>query len=109
MLREQIRSPSRRKVHSWQQAPAVYRRQLVASFAFTLAANTLAGDFVEVVVMVFAGARNQHVFFFPDHVLAHVFGHFKIGSQLDGMSRAGFFAETAHDAAREIDTEKLGI
>src|SRR5690606_25691632 len=99
----------RRKVRSWQQAPAIYRGQLVAGFALPFATDCLTGNFIEVVIVIFTGAANEHVLFFPDHVLTHVLRHFEVRGQLDGVGRTRFFTETAHDAAREVDAEKFRV
>src|SRR5690606_16767185 len=42
-------------------------------------------------------------------VLALVLTHFKIGSQLNRRGWARFFTQTAENAAREVDAEKLRV
>jgi hypothetical protein len=49
------------------------------------------------------------MFLFVNQILAIVFAHFSIRDQLNGVSRAGFFAKAAEDASRKIDPEKFGI
>jgi hypothetical protein len=38
-----------------------------------------------------------------------IFTHFKIGCQLNSISRTGFFAESAKNTPRKIDPEKLRV
>ena len=64
---------------------------------------------VEVVIVVLATTVDQKVFLFPDHVLTHVFRHFEIWRKLNCVGGAGFFTKATHNAARKIDSEKLGI
>src|SRR5690606_4490569 len=81
----------------------------MTSLALVLAADLLAGDAIEVVVVVRSGTAEQQILLFPHHILAHVFSQLEIRSQLDGMGRAGLLAETTHDATREVDAEIVRI
>jgi hypothetical protein len=51
----------------------------------------------------------QHVLLLVHKILPIELAHLEIGRQLDGVGRAGLLAESAKDAAGEIDAEESGV
>src|SRR5690606_12811785 len=102
MRRRPIRraGPSSRR-----QPPYVARRGLVLGLALVLAPDRKARDAVEAVAGILAGAADQKVLLLVHHVAAVVFAHLEIGRELDRVRRTRFLAESAVDAAREVDAE----
>ena len=68
-----------------------------------------AGNTIEVVVGVFAWARNQQVFLFIHQVLAFEFSQLKVRRQLNRRGWASLFAHATENAAREVNAEELGV
>src|SRR4030095_1376187 len=95
----------RRTKFSRHQAPHVDRRALVLGFALSFSADREPGDSIEVVAGIFSGSGDQEILFLVHEILAPVLAHLEIGGELNGICRAGLFAEAAEDAAREIDAE----
>src|SRR5487761_117807 len=61
------------------------------------------------VVRIFARAADHQILFFVNQLLPVEFANFEIRCQLDGISRARFFAVSTEDAAREIDAKELRV
>lgn len=76
---------------------------------FGLPAIAITCNTIEVVIRVFAGAGDQKIFFLVHQVLTFELGHLEIRGQLDRGGRAGFLAETAENAAREVDPEEVRV
>src|SRR5678815_3586225 len=49
------------------------------------------------------------MFLLINQVLSFVFGHLKVRRELDRVSRTGFLAVAAENAARKVDAKELGI
>src|SRR6185437_12103686 len=84
-------------------------RFFALSLALLFAADPHARHAPEVVIRVFAGSADQQIFFFVNQVLPLVLAHFKVGCELDGVSRAGVLAVAAEDAAGKVDAEELRV
>ena len=67
------------------------------------------GILIETVLFVFSAMVNQKIFFFIYEFQNIFFASLKIGRQLNGRGRTGFLAETAINAAGEIDSKPGGI
>src|SRR5215467_10217885 len=78
-------------------------------FALVFPSYLFAGDAQEVIAGVLAGSVNQQILFLIHEVLPVKLAHFEIRCKLNRVRRAGLFAKTAEDAAREVDPEKLRI
>src|SRR5690606_35854686 len=73
--------------------------------ALVLAPDRKPRDAVEAVVGILAGAADQEVLLFVHHVAAVVLAHLEIGRELDRVRGTRLLAESAVDAAREVDAE----
>jgi len=85
------------------------RRRLVLSLPLILTANSHSRDAPKIVIGILARAIYHQIVLFVNQVLALVLTHFKIWGQLDGVGRAGLFAESAKNTTRKVNTEKLRI
>src|SRR4029434_4151610 len=63
----------------------------------------------EVIPRILAGTVDQQIFLFIHQILPVKLPHLEIRRKLDGISRAGLFAKTTEDAAREVDAEEVRI
>src|SRR5690606_14819672 len=59
----------------------------------------------DAVVRILAGTAHQEVLLLVHHVAPDVLAHLEIRRKLDRVGRAGFLAEAAVDAAREVDAK----
>src|SRR5580658_1234367 len=87
----------------------VDRPRLMGGRTFGFAGDGKAGDAVEIVFRHLAGAADQKVLLLVHEVLPVIFAELEIRRELDRTGRAGFLAQAAEDAAREVDAEKFGI
>src|ERR1700722_19458605 len=62
-----------------------------------------------VITRVFARTVYHQILFLIYQALTMKLPHLEIGCKLDSISWTGFFAETAEDTTREVDTEELRI
>jgi hypothetical protein len=85
----------------------VDRRRFTLRIALILAADLNARYSPVVVPRMLAGSIDQQVFLFIDQVLTVKLAHLEIRGKLDGVGRAGLFAQAAKDTTREIDAKEL--
>jgi hypothetical protein len=67
------------------------------------------GLLIEIVSMIFAFAAYQQMLLFINHILPVVIRHFKIRNELDGIGWTSLLTQSAINASREINPEKLRI
>src|SRR5215469_69068 len=94
-------------INSRQKRANVNGRPFMLCLALILAADLNAGYTPVVVTRILARAVDQQIFLFIDQVAPVKLPQFEIRRKLNGVGRAGLFAPTAEDAAREIDAKEL--
>ena len=87
----------------------VNRRLFVLALAGFFHAHVYTSLLIKIISMIFSFTADEQVFLFINHILPVVIRHFKVGNQLDGVSWAGLLAQSAVNASREINAEKLRI
>ncbi len=76
-------------------------------FALAFAADLSSRYPPVVIARILAGAIDQQVLLFINQILPVKLPHLEIRSELNGVGGAGFFAETAKDAARKVNAEEF--
>ena len=87
----------------------IHRRRLANMLAFPAFIGGHPGVVVIAVCGVLAAAIHQKVFFFKHHGQDIGLDVLEIGGELDGRCRAGLFAQTAVDAAAEVDPKPARV